>query len=107
VRFLQWNIERGYKLPGIIEELRRIDADVIALQARLLCVCAAIACLPSLTRSQEVDIGCERSGWVDCGDAIARALGAWACAASRSVVARALTSVVARGRFVLRLRGGV
>ena len=34
VRFLQWNIERGYKLPGIIEELKRIDADVIALQAR-------------------------------------------------------------------------
>jgi endonuclease/exonuclease/phosphatase family metal-dependent hydrolase len=36
IRFLQWNIERGYKLPGIIEELRRTDADVIALQARAL-----------------------------------------------------------------------
>jgi hypothetical protein len=26
-------------------------------------------------RAQEVDIGCERSAWADCGDAIARALG--------------------------------
>lgn len=34
IKLLQWNIERGYKLPGIIEELRRIDADVISLQAR-------------------------------------------------------------------------
>lgn len=32
-RILQWNVERGYKLPGIIEELKQIDADVICLQA--------------------------------------------------------------------------
>ena len=45
---LQWNIERGYKLPGIIAELRDINADIIALQ--------------------EVDIGCERSGRADVGE---------------------------------------
>jgi endonuclease/exonuclease/phosphatase family metal-dependent hydrolase len=45
--FIQWNIERGYQLAGIIEELRSINADV-----------------PSL---QEVDVGCERSGGVDTG----------------------------------------
>ncbi len=44
---LQWNIERGYQLAGIIEELRRLDADVLALQ--------------------EVDVGCDRSGGVDTG----------------------------------------
>jgi endonuclease/exonuclease/phosphatase family metal-dependent hydrolase len=44
---LQWNIERGYQLAGIIEELRSIDADVISLQ--------------------EVDVGCERSGGADTG----------------------------------------
>uniref|UniRef100_A0A1D2A2B6 Endonuclease/exonuclease/phosphatase domain-containing protein n=1 Tax=Auxenochlorella protothecoides TaxID=3075 RepID=A0A1D2A2B6_AUXPR len=55
LRLLQWNIERGYKLPGIIEELKQIDADVIALQ--------------------EVDIGCERSGSLDTGNEIAKALG--------------------------------
>lgn len=44
---LQWNIERGYKLPEIVEELRGIDADIIALQ--------------------EVDIGCERSLTIDIG----------------------------------------
>lgn len=44
---MQWNIERGYQLAGIIDELRRIDADVISLQ--------------------EVDVGCERSGGVDTG----------------------------------------
>lgn len=43
----QWNIERGYKLDAIIEELRASNADVIALQ--------------------EVDIGCERSGGQDTG----------------------------------------
>ncbi len=45
--FTQWNIERGYKLDAVIEELRRADADIIALQ--------------------EVDIGCERSGSEDTG----------------------------------------
>eukprot|EP00959_Pyramimonas_sp_CCMP1952_P031265 655427-Pyramimonas_sp.AAC.1 len=55
VKVLTWNIERGYKLEGIIHDLLEIDADIIALQ--------------------EVDIGCERSRFVDCGDAIAKALG--------------------------------
>jgi hypothetical protein len=44
---LQWNIERGYQLAGIIEELRSIDAGIISLQ--------------------EVDVGCERSGGGDTG----------------------------------------
>jgi hypothetical protein len=47
IKLLQWNIERGYKLQGIIEELKQINADVISLQ--------------------EVDVGCERSGSVDTG----------------------------------------
>lgn len=34
IRLLEWNIERGYKLDAIIEELRTIDADILALQAR-------------------------------------------------------------------------
>lgn len=29
---LQWNIERGYKLADIINTLREVDADVLALQ---------------------------------------------------------------------------
>lgn len=44
---MQWNIERGYQLEAIIEQLRSTDADVIALQ--------------------EVDIRCERSGSEDTG----------------------------------------
>ncbi|KAG2483952.1 hypothetical protein HYH03_017198 [Edaphochlamys debaryana] len=55
IKLLQWNIERGYKLDAIIAELRALDADVLALQ--------------------EIDIHCERSGWVDTGRAIAQALG--------------------------------
>ena len=43
----QWNIERGYKLERIVDQLRAIDADIIALQ--------------------EVDIGCERSSSIDTG----------------------------------------
>jgi hypothetical protein len=54
VRLVQWNLERGYQLPGIIEALRRLDADVIALQ--------------------EVDVGCDRSGGADVGEEIASAL---------------------------------
>lgn len=41
LRIVQWNIERGYKLQGIIEQLKQLDADVIGLQ--------------------EIDIQCERS----------------------------------------------
>ena len=32
MRIVQWNVERCYKLEGIIEELRRLEADVLALQ---------------------------------------------------------------------------
>ena len=44
---MQWNIERGYKLDQIVQALKQIEADVIALQ--------------------EVDIGCERSDSIDTG----------------------------------------
>ncbi|KAG2427188.1 hypothetical protein HXX76_010907 [Chlamydomonas incerta] len=55
IKLVQWNIERGYKLAAVIEELRRLDGDVVALQ--------------------EIDIHCERSGWADTGREIAAALG--------------------------------
>ncbi|CAL5222550.1 g4930 [Coccomyxa viridis] len=55
IRLVQWNIERGYELPKVIEELKALNADIIGLQ--------------------EVDIGCERSNNVDTGEAIAEALG--------------------------------
>eukprot|EP00955_Chlamydomonas_euryale_P091385 364616-Chlamydomonas_euryale.AAC.3 len=32
LRVATWNIERGYKLDAVIEEMRAIDADVIAVQ---------------------------------------------------------------------------
>jgi len=54
IRILQWNIERGYELPGIIEELKRLDCDVLLLQ--------------------ELDIACDRSKGVDCLTEIAKAL---------------------------------
>ena len=55
IKMLQWNIERGYKLPGIIEELRNIDADILSIQ--------------------EIDVNCERSGNIDTGVQIASELG--------------------------------
>ena len=55
LRVVQWNVERCYKLRGIIEELRALNADVVALQ--------------------EVDVGCERSDWVDGVEELGRALG--------------------------------
>ena len=48
IKLLQWNIERGYKLEGIIEELKSINADIISLQ--------------------EVDVGCERTGSINTGE---------------------------------------
>ena len=39
ISLLQWNIERGYKLEGIIEELKLLDADVLALQVSLRGCC--------------------------------------------------------------------
>lgn len=32
LRLVQWNIERGYQLPLIIQHLKELDADVISLQ---------------------------------------------------------------------------
>lgn len=43
LKLVQWNIERGYKLESVIEELKVIDADILALQ--------------------EIDIHCERSAY--------------------------------------------
>uniref|UniRef100_A0A383VN26 Endonuclease/exonuclease/phosphatase domain-containing protein n=1 Tax=Tetradesmus obliquus TaxID=3088 RepID=A0A383VN26_TETOB len=54
IKLLQWNIERGYELDKVIQQLRQADADVLSLQ--------------------EVDIGCERSSCKDTGAAIAQAL---------------------------------
>jgi len=54
IRVIQWNIERGYELAGIIAELQQLDADILLLQ--------------------ELDIACDRSGGVDCLTEIARAL---------------------------------
>lgn len=54
VRVVQWNIERGYELAGIVAELAALDADVLLLQ--------------------ELDIGCDRSRGVDCLTELARAL---------------------------------
>lgn len=54
LRICQWNIERAYKLPLIIDTLAKIDADILCLQ--------------------ELDINCERSANVDSFTAIAQAL---------------------------------
>lgn len=55
IKLLQWNIERGYQLDLIIQQLQEVDADIISLQ--------------------EIDVGCERSGCKDTGALIAQALG--------------------------------
>lgn len=55
LKVVQWNIERGIELERIIDDLRAIDADIIALQ--------------------EVDCGLSRSEYLDTGIAIARELG--------------------------------
>jgi len=52
---LVWNIERGYRLQTVIDELLAANADVVLLQ--------------------EVDMGCRRSFSNDTGAEIARALG--------------------------------
>lgn len=54
LKLVQWNMERGYKLDDVIDQLRQTDADVISLQ--------------------EIDISCERSGWQDTGRQIAKVL---------------------------------
>eukprot|EP01105_Mastigella_eilhardi_P011045 TRINITY_DN2549_c0_g1_i1.p1 TRINITY_DN2549_c0_g1~~TRINITY_DN2549_c0_g1_i1.p1 ORF type:complete len:357 (-),score=124.30 TRINITY_DN2549_c0_g1_i1:32-958(-) len=54
LRVVQWNIERGYQLQKIREQLLALDADLISVQ--------------------EVDVHCERSGWVDVGVELAQSL---------------------------------
>ena len=54
IRIITWNIERGYRTNEIIQELQKIDADIILLQ--------------------EVDIGTIRTGMLDVGNEIANAL---------------------------------
>jgi exonuclease III len=41
IKIIQWNIERGYKLPEIISILKKYDADIICIQ--------------------EIDLNCERT----------------------------------------------
>lgn len=55
LRAVTWNIERGYRLGAVIEELKEEKADVLMLQ--------------------EVDVGCARSYLNDTGAEIAKALG--------------------------------
>lgn len=58
VRLLEWNIERGYKLAEVIEELRRLDADVLALQeVRAAAVCALLPCAGMPTRCTSCCLG--------------------------------------------------
>ncbi|KAI9294223.1 hypothetical protein K502DRAFT_350236 [Neoconidiobolus thromboides FSU 785] len=45
LKVMQWNIERGYKLDQIIEEIKQFDPDIAMIQ--------------------EVDIGCKRSLQID------------------------------------------
>ena len=54
LRAVTWNIERGYRMRSIIDELKREDPDVIMLQ--------------------EVDVGCDRSYLNDTGAELAAAL---------------------------------
>lgn len=54
IRIIQWNIERGYKLPEIITLLSKYSSDIISLQ--------------------EIDIMNERSQWKDTAKEIAAAL---------------------------------
>ena len=59
VKMVQWNIERGYKLEGIIQELQAVDADILMLQ--------------------EVDLLCARSQGKDVMRELCEALGMWGC----------------------------
>lgn len=54
LRMITFNIERGYQLDRIIQQLKQVDVDVLSLQ--------------------EIDIHCERSQWKDIGVEIAKAL---------------------------------
>jgi len=89
IRLVQWNIERGYKLSAIIQQLREIDADVLSIQVRVHAQqqlgrgtrqvnwWIVLWCNTTPLHSfmlKEVDIGCERSDSIDTGTAIASAL---------------------------------
>jgi endonuclease/exonuclease/phosphatase family metal-dependent hydrolase len=54
LKVVQWNIERGYKIDKILSILRELDADILCLQ--------------------ELDIGCARSGSIDCFETIGKSL---------------------------------
>lgn len=54
IRIIQWNIERGMNLIGIIKELKKLNADILIIQ--------------------EIDIECERSKRVNCLKEIAAKL---------------------------------
>lgn len=54
LRIVQWNIERGAKLTGIIQTLQACNADILVLQ--------------------ELDIGCRRSNYANVAREIAAAL---------------------------------
>lgn len=54
LRLAQFNVERGYELEKVARQLAALEADVVALQ--------------------EVDVGCDRSGNVDVGRALAQRL---------------------------------
>eukprot|EP00483_Globobulimina_turgida_P005820 UN05830 len=54
IRIITWNIERGYRTNEIINELKKTNADIILLQ--------------------EVDIGTQRTDFLDVGNEIANAL---------------------------------
>ena len=54
LKIIQWNIERGYKLDGILRDLKNIDADILIVQ--------------------ELDINCKRSGFVNVPEMIAKTL---------------------------------
>ncbi len=54
IKIIEWNIERGMVIDGILEELEKLDADILLIQ--------------------EIDIDCERSKRVNCLTKIAEKL---------------------------------
>lgn len=54
LKLFQWNVERGYKLDLILEEVERLQPDILAIQ--------------------EIDIGCDRSDGRDVGLELAERL---------------------------------
>ena len=54
IKIIEWNIERGYEINGILNELEKLDADILLIQ--------------------EIDIDCERSKRINCLTKIAEKL---------------------------------